>query len=63
MVGINGLGVATVAPLQNAASARRDVGNDGLILRELAPGVTVDVIRAATEPPLQIHVPPMAMDV
>jgi 3-oxoacid CoA-transferase subunit B len=40
-----------------------DVGNDGLILRELPPGVTVDEIQAATEPPLQIPVPPMAMDV
>jgi 3-oxoacid CoA-transferase subunit B len=40
-----------------------DVGNDGLIPRELAPGVTVDEIQAATEPPLQIPVPPMAMDV
>jgi hypothetical protein len=32
-------------------------------VRELAPSVTVDEIQAATEPPLQIPVPPSAMDV
>ncbi|HEU4850354.1 MAG TPA: CoA transferase subunit B [Terrimesophilobacter sp.] len=31
-----------------------DVTDDGLVLRELAPGVTIDEVRAATEPPLII---------
>ncbi|HMM82580.1 MAG TPA: CoA transferase subunit B [Terrimesophilobacter sp.] len=31
-----------------------DVTPEGLVLRELAPGVTVDDVRAATEPPLDI---------
>jgi 3-oxoacid CoA-transferase subunit B len=39
-----------------------DVGNDGLILRELAPGVTIDS-RRPPEPPLQIPRPPVAIDV
>jgi 3-oxoacid CoA-transferase subunit B len=40
-----------------------DVGSDGLILRELAPGVTVEQIQAATEPRLQIPVEPMVMEI
>ena len=31
-----------------------DVTPDGLVLRELAPGVTVDGVREATEPELQV---------
>jgi 3-oxoacid CoA-transferase subunit B len=31
-----------------------DVGDEGLILRELAPGVTIDEVRAATEPELAV---------
>ena len=40
-----------------------DVGPDGLILRELAPGVSVEEIQAATEPTLLVPVPPMVMDI
>jgi 3-oxoacid CoA-transferase subunit B len=40
-----------------------DVGTDGLILRELAPGVSIDEIQAATEPKLHVPVEPMIMDV
>ena len=32
-----------------------DVTDDGLVLRELAPGVTVDDIRAATEPDFRVE--------
>jgi len=31
-----------------------DVGPTGLVLRELAPGVTVDEVREKTEPELQV---------
>jgi acyl CoA:acetate/3-ketoacid CoA transferase beta subunit len=34
-----------------------------LILRELAPGVTVEEIQAATEPKLHVPVAPMIMDI
>jgi 3-oxoacid CoA-transferase subunit B len=40
-----------------------DVGANGLILRELAPGVSVDEIQSATEPQLEVPVPPMIMDI
>lgn len=32
-----------------------DVTGDGLVLRELAPGVSLDDVRAATEPTLAVH--------
>ena len=38
-----------------------DVEPEGLILRELAPDVRIDDVKAATEPPLQIPVEPMVM--
>jgi 3-oxoacid CoA-transferase subunit B len=40
-----------------------DVGPDGLILRELAPDVTLEEIQNATEPVLQTPVEPMVMEI
>ena len=40
-----------------------DVGPKGLVLRELAPGVTVEEIQTATEPALEVPVAPMIMDI
>jgi 3-oxoacid CoA-transferase B subunit len=40
-----------------------DIGPEGLILRELAPGVTIEEIQAATEPKLHVPVAPMAMEI
>jgi len=40
-----------------------DVGANGLILRELAPGISVDEIQAATEPQLEVPVQPMIMEI
>jgi 3-oxoacid CoA-transferase subunit B len=40
-----------------------DISPEGLILRELAPGVTVEEVRAATEPELRIPVEPMVMEI
>ncbi|MBV8721368.1 MAG: succinyl-CoA--3-ketoacid-CoA transferase, partial [Candidatus Eremiobacteraeota bacterium] len=40
-----------------------DVTPEGLVLRELAPGVTLDEIQAATEPKLHVPVTPMEMQV
>lgn len=38
-----------------------DIGPDGPILRELAPGVTVDDIRARTQPTVLVPAPPLTM--
>jgi 3-oxoacid CoA-transferase subunit B len=38
-----------------------DVVDDGLVLRELAPGVTVDEVRTATGAPLQVPAEPATM--
>ncbi len=40
-----------------------DVAPEGLILRELAPGVTLEEVRAATEPQLHVPVEPMVMEI
>src|SRR5687767_6704337 len=39
-----------------------DVTPDGLVLREIAPDVTVDDVQTATEPPLLMPEPPVVMD-
>ena len=38
-----------------------DIEPEGLVLRELAPGVTIDGVKAATEPPLHVPLAPMTM--
>ena len=40
-----------------------DITPEGLVLRELAPGVSVDDIRARTEPTLLVPTPPPTIDV
>ncbi len=40
-----------------------DITAEGLVLRELAPGVSVDDIRARTEPTLLVPTPPPTIDV
>ena len=40
-----------------------DITPDGLALRELAPGVSVEDVRRATEPPLVVDEPPVEMPI
>jgi acyl CoA:acetate/3-ketoacid CoA transferase beta subunit len=39
-----------------------DVTDSGLVLRELAPGVTLDDVREATEPDLAVPAEPTVME-
>jgi len=43
--------------------ATLDITADGLLLRELAPGVTVQDVRRATEPPVVLDGEPIEMPV
>ncbi|MGW6462239.1 3-oxoacid CoA-transferase subunit B [Streptomyces sp. NPDC055078] len=40
-----------------------DITGQGVVLRELAPGVTADAVRSATQPPLLVPEPPAVMAV
>jgi len=40
-----------------------DIEAKGLVLRELAPGVTIDEVRNATGPELQVHAEPVTMKI